>query len=128
MTTSPSTVDDAEAAWLTALSSPDRELLAALVHSDFIAVHGPTGQIQERDSFLTDSAKRPPAQRIEILESTVRYFGDTATVSCIQEMRVPFVPDAPGFAIQAAVTRVWVRSEDGWQLAHLQMARRIPPG
>ena len=55
--------------------------------------------------------------------------GTTAVVSCLQEMRVAFVPELTPFVIQAAVTRVWVRSPSGGrQLAHLQMARRLPPG
>jgi Domain of unknown function (DUF4440) len=121
------TVDDAEAAWLEALLAPGTELVRALLHPQFVAVHSPVGVIHDAEQFLADVAGRPTARRIETLATTVRHFPGLATVSCLQEMHIPFVPDQPPFAIQAAVSRVWVRDGDRWQLAHLQMARRFPP-
>lgn len=121
------TIDDAEAAYLKALLAPDPDLLSTLLHPRFTAVHSPAGLIHDKEQFLTDTAKRPTPEDLQILAATVRHFPDTATVSCLQEMRIPFVPGTPAFAIQQAVTRVWVRAGDGWQLAHLQMARRLPP-
>jgi hypothetical protein len=50
-----------------------------------------------------------------------------ATVACLQEVRVPFLPDVPAFVIQQASSRVWVRADDRWQLAQLVMSRRFPP-
>ncbi|MEV7976792.1 nuclear transport factor 2 family protein [Streptomyces sp. NPDC086519] len=124
----PTTVDDAEAALLKALLAPTAEPLRELLHPQFVVVHSPVGLIHDKEQFLTDTAKRPTPHGIKILTSTVRHFPGMATVSCLQEMLIPFVPDTPPFAIQQAVSRVWVRADDGWQLAHLQMARRLPPG
>jgi hypothetical protein len=121
------TIDDAEAAWLKACLTSDPEPRRALLHPQFVTVHSPIGVIQDAEQFLADAAGRPAALRIEIFNATVRHFPDMATVSCLQEMHVPFVPDQPPFVIQAAVSRVWVREGGGWQLAHLQMARRFPP-
>ncbi|MFD5543683.1 nuclear transport factor 2 family protein [Streptomyces sp. NPDC127079] len=121
------TVDDAEAAYLKAVLAPTTEPLRALLHPQFVAIHSPVGLIHDKEQFLADSAKRPTPEDLRILTATIRHYPDTATVSCLQEMRIPFVPDTPAFAIQQAVSRVWVHAGEGWQLAHLQMGRRLPP-
>jgi hypothetical protein len=126
-TPTPTTIDDAEAAWLKALLTPTTEALRTLLHPQFVAIHSPVGVISDKEQFLADAAGRPAPQDIQILATTVRDFPDMATVSCLQEVRVPFVPDAPPFVIQQAVSRVWVRAGDGWQLAHLVMYRRNAP-
>ncbi|MFF4806306.1 nuclear transport factor 2 family protein [Streptomyces sp. NPDC002144] len=123
----PTTVDDAETALLTAWLAPTIEPLRALLHPQFTIVHSPAGLIQDKEQFLTDTAQRPSPEDVQILTATIRHYPDTATVSCLQEMRIPFVPGTPPFVIQQAVTRVWVRTDDGWQLAQLQLARRLPP-
>ncbi|MGW5635016.1 nuclear transport factor 2 family protein [Streptomyces sp. NPDC003832] len=125
----PATVDDAEAAWLAALTRSDAaQLLKELLLPEAVLVHGPVGHLHDTETFLRETEKRPPAGQVDVHDVTVRRFGDTAIVSCLQEMRVPFVPGTTDFVIQAAVTRVWVHGDGGWRLAHLQMARRIPPG
>ncbi|MEU1343998.1 nuclear transport factor 2 family protein [Streptomyces sp. NPDC005827] len=120
-------IDDAEAAWLKALLTPAAEPLRELLHPQFTAVHSPVGLIHDKEQFLTDTAKRPTPEDVRILTATIHEFPDMATVSCLQEMRIPFVPDTPAFPIQQAVTRVWIRVGDRWQLAQLQLARRLPP-
>jgi ketosteroid isomerase-like protein len=122
------TIEDAEVAWLDSLTTLTRDAWAALLHPDFVAVHGPVGFIHDRATFLADATTRGPAAKVEMINTRVRHFGDTAVVTCLQEMHVAFVPGEHPFAIQAAVTRVWVREEGSWRLAHLQMARRLPPG
>lgn len=122
------TIEDAEAAFLKAQLAPTAEPLRALLHPQFVALHSPVGLIHDKEQFLADWAKRPTPEDIRILTATVRHYPDTATVSCLQEMRIPFVPDIPAFAIQQVVSRVWVRAGESWQVAQLQMARRLPPG
>ncbi|MFD4510633.1 nuclear transport factor 2 family protein [Streptomyces sp. NPDC058457] len=121
------TVEDAEAAWLKALLAPTTEPLRELLHPQFVAVHSPVGLIHDKEQFLTDTARRPTAEDVRILTAVIHRFPDMATVSCLQEMRIPFVPGTPAFVFQQAVTRVWIRAGDGWQLAQLQLARRLPP-
>jgi hypothetical protein len=122
------TIDEAEAAWLTAFTATTTHDMSLLLHPQFVAVHGPIGHIHNAEEFIADANTRPRPTHVTVLNATVRDLGDTATVSCIQQFEVPFVPDAPPFVIQAAATRVWVQDEGRWQLAHLQMARRLPPG
>jgi hypothetical protein len=122
------TIDDAEEALIKALTAADIEPLRSLLHPQFIAVHSPVGLIQDAEQFLANTAARPATERVEVIDPIVRHFSDTVTVSCIQEMRIRMVPDLPSFVIQAAVSRVWVREGGSWQLAHLQLARRFPPG
>ena len=121
------TIEDAEAAWLAALVAPTVEPLRALLHPQFMAIHSPTGAIQDKEQYLADYAKRPTPQGFQILTSNIRHFPNMATVSCLQEARVPFVPGVPAFVIQMAVSRVWVRADDRWQLAHQVNYRRLPP-
>lgn len=121
------TIDDAEAAWLEALLASATEPLRALLHPQFVAIHSPTGVIQDKEQFLADIAGRPAPGDVQVLTATVRHFPGLATVSCLQEVRIPFVPGAPAFVIQMAVSRVWVRADDCWQLAHQVNYRRFPP-
>lgn len=121
-----STIDEAESAWAAALMSADTGDLRALLHSQFIAVHGGVGLIQTVDEFI--AAPRPRPIRVQTFTPTVQDFGEMVTVSCIQQLDVDLVPGLPSFVIQAAATRVWVRHDGRWLLAHLQMARRTPPG
>ena len=87
---------------------------------------GPSATSTIAPSFLP-TRRRPPAVAVRILDAQIREFDDIAIVTCLQEMDIPFVPDLPSFVIQAAVTRVWIRTNDDWRLVHLQMARRLPP-
>jgi ketosteroid isomerase-like protein len=126
----PATVEDAEAAWLAAQTLPDPEpAIRALLRPDCVIVHSAVGHIHGADDWLAYARRMGRTSQVDTFDVTVQRFGTTAVVSCLQEMRVAYVPDLPPFVVQAAVTRVWVRSpEGGWQLAHLQLARRLPPG
>ncbi|MET9387619.1 nuclear transport factor 2 family protein [Streptomyces sp. NPDC002928] len=126
----PATVEEAEAAWRAAQMLPDPgPALRALLHPDCVIVHSAVGHLHSADEWLRYAGRLGRTSQVDTFEVTVRRFGGTAVVSCLQEMRVAFVPELTPFVIQAAVTRVWVESpSDGWQLAHLQMARRMPPG
>jgi hypothetical protein len=120
-------IDEAEAAWIEALTAPTTEPMRALLHPQFVAIHSPAGVIQDKEQFLTDFVGRPALEDVQVLAPVVRYFPDMVTVSCLQEVRVAFVPGAPAFVIQMAVSRVWVCDGDRWQLAHQVNYRRFPP-
>jgi hypothetical protein len=126
----PTTIEEAEAAWLAAQTLPDPgPALRVLMHPDCVIVHSAVGHIHGVDDWLVYAGRLGRTSQVDTFDVTVQRLGTTAVVSCLQEMRVAFVPDLAPFVIQAAVTRVWVRSPaGGWQLAHLQMARRLPPG
>ncbi|MFJ9243861.1 nuclear transport factor 2 family protein [Streptomyces sp. NPDC101776] len=129
-TSAPATVEEAEAAWLAAQTLPEPEpALRALLHPSCVIVHSAVGHIHGVDDWLRYAARLGHTSQVDTHDVTVQHFGTTAVVSCLQEMWVAFVPELAPFVIQAAVTRVWTRSPSGgWQLAHLQMARRLPPG
>ena len=111
------------------MSAPRKEfrLARARGHLLFAAIHSPIGTIHDKEQFLADTAGRPTPQDVQILDATIRHFPDMATVSCLQEVRLPFVAGTPAFLIQQASSRVWVRADDGWQLADLVLYRRMPP-
>ncbi|WP_244373688.1 nuclear transport factor 2 family protein [Streptomyces griseorubiginosus] len=124
----PSSVEAAEEAWLAALTAPDaEERFRSLMLPECLVVHGPVGHLDDLEAFLRNASGRSRAQRIDVHDVITRQFDDTAIVSCLQEMRVAYLPDRTPFVIQAAVTRVWLRRGEGWRLAHMQMARRFPP-
>lgn len=129
-TTAPATVEEAEAAWLAAQVLPELEpAIRALLHPDFVVVHSAVGHIHGADDWLRYAARMGRTSQVDTYDVTVQRFGGTAVVSCLQELRVGFVPELSPFVIQAAVSRVWVEgASGGWLLAHLQMARRLPPG
>ncbi|MFJ9179441.1 nuclear transport factor 2 family protein [Streptomyces sp. NPDC102360] len=126
----PATVEEAESAWLAAQTATDaQERQRALLHPECVVVHAAVGHQHGVDDFLGYASRLGRTSQVDTYDVTVRRFGDTAVVSCLQEMRIAFVPELTPFVIQAAVTRVWVTDErGGWRLAHLQMARRLPPG
>ncbi|MFF5301962.1 nuclear transport factor 2 family protein [Streptomyces sp. NPDC013161] len=125
----PATVEGAEAAWLAAQTLPEPEpAIRALLHPDCLVVHSAVGHIHGAEEWLVYAKRLGRTSRVDTYDVTVQRFGTTAVVSCLQEMWVAFVPGSAPFVIQAAVSRVWVRSPSGgWQLAHLQLARRLPP-
>ncbi len=98
------TIEEAEAAWLAALTTPTTDAMQALLHSEFLAVHGPVGYMHDVQQMLADAAARGPAHEVEMIDVRIRHFGDTAIVSGLQEMHIAFEPNLPPFAIQAAVT------------------------
>ncbi|WP_432181548.1 DUF4440 domain-containing protein [Streptomyces sp. NBC_00063] len=126
----PTTVEEAEAAWLAAqtLSDPERTL-RELMHPDCVVVHAAVGHIHGVDDFLAYAGRLGRTDRVDVHAMNVRHFANTSVVSCLQEMRIAFVPELTPFVIQAAVTRMWVKDQEGvLRLAHMQLARRLPPG
>ncbi|MBT2269968.1 nuclear transport factor 2 family protein [Rhodococcus qingshengii] len=122
------TVAEAEAAWTKAFTGPTTQAMRPLLHQKFVAVHGPHGSIDDAETFLANAEAKPRPSELVIFDPVVHEFADAATVSCLQQYSLAFVPGIPHFVIQAAVTRMWIREGGVWLLAHLQMARRITPG
>ncbi|WP_369829984.1 nuclear transport factor 2 family protein [Mycobacterium sp. 1465703.0] len=98
-----------------------------LLHPQFVAVHGPVGAIDNAEQFVAQANARPRPGRVRSHAPTIHEFGDAATVACIQEWEFELTAGAPPFVMQAAASRVWIRSEGNWRLALLQMSRRLPP-
>lgn len=124
----PATVEAAEAAWLEAMAVTGPDAMRRLMHPDCVVVHAAVGHIHGVEDFLQHSARMGRITEIEAFDVTVRRFDRVAIVSCLQEIHVAYVPDLTPFVIQAAVTRVWAPEDSGWKLAHMQLARRQPPG
>lgn len=122
------TVEQAETAWLAAMTATGQDAMRRLMHPDCIVVHAAVGHIHGGEDFLQYTGRMGRITRIEAYDVTVQRFDGVAIVSCLQEMHVVYVPDLTPFAIQAAVTRVWVPNGADWQLAHMQLARRQLPG
>lgn len=121
----PATVAEAEDAWLVAITKGDEEQ-RQLMLPDCVIVHGPAGNIQERESFLGYSASMGATVEAETSEVTCRERGGRAIVTCFQKMRIRRLPDLPPFLIQAVATRVWFSTDEGWRLGHMQLSRRQP--
>ncbi|MEW2403401.1 nuclear transport factor 2 family protein [Streptomyces sp. NPDC046862] len=130
-TTSPTSttvqaIEQAEAAWLAALTEGE-EAMTALMLEDSQAIHGPVGKIDDRETFahFTWTRRRHVFAKAEGLGITVR--GKTAITTCLQEMHIVFDENLPPFPVQETVTRVWEETGEGWRLAHLHQAKRMPP-
>jgi ketosteroid isomerase-like protein len=126
-TTTGQAIEQAEAAWLVALTEGE-EAMTALMLEDSHVVHGPVGKIDGRESFahFASTRRRTVFAKAEELSITVR--GNTAITTCLQEMHIVFDEALPPFPIQEAVTRVWEQTVEGWRLAHMHQAKRMPPG
>jgi ketosteroid isomerase-like protein len=125
-TTTVRAIEQAEAAWLVALTEGE-EAMTALMLEDSRAVHGPVGKIDDREAFahFTWTRRRHVFAKAENLSITVR--GSTAIATCLQEMHIVFDEALPPFPVQEAVTRVWEETAEGWRLAHMHQAKRMPP-
>lgn len=93
---------------------------------DSRAVHGPVGKIDDRENFAHFIwTRRHAFAKAEDLSITVR--GTTAITTCLQKVHIVFDENLPPFPVQEAVTRVWEETAEGWRLAHLHQAERMPP-
>ncbi|MEU6379012.1 nuclear transport factor 2 family protein [Streptomyces sp. NPDC046909] len=119
-------IEQAEAAWLAALTEGE-EAMTALMSKDGRAIHGPVGKIDDPETFahFTWTRRRHVFAKAEELSITVR--GNTAITTCLQEMHIVFDENLPAFPVQETVTRVWEETPEGWRLAHLHQAKRMPP-
>ncbi|MEW2403413.1 nuclear transport factor 2 family protein [Streptomyces sp. NPDC046862] len=122
----PDTVRQAEAAWLVAITKGDEEQ-RALMLPDCVIVHGPVGNVHDRERFLGYNASMGATLEAETSEVTCGERGGRAIVTCFQKMRIRRVPDLPPFLVQAVATRVWFSTDEGWRLGHMQLSRRQPP-
>jgi hypothetical protein len=122
----PATVEEAEAAWLAAITS-GKEEQRLLMLSDCVVVHGPVGHVHDRETFLRYNATMGPTVAAEAAEVTCQEYAGRAIVTCLQKMRVALVADLPPFLIQAVATRIWFSTQGGWRLGHMQLSRRQPP-
>ena len=122
----PDTVDQAEAAWLVAITAGDEEQ-RRLMLPDCVIVHAPVGNVHDRERFLSYNASMGPTLEAETSEVTCRERGGRAIVTCHQKMRIRRVLDLPPFLVQAVATRVWFSTDEGWRLGHMQLSRRQPP-
>ncbi|AZP22745.1 nuclear transport factor 2 family protein [Streptomyces aquilus] len=121
----PDTVSQAEAAWLVAITKGDEEQ-RALMLPDCVIVHGPVGNVHDRERFLAYNASMGATLEAETSEVTCRERGGRAIVTCYQKMSIRRVPDLPPFLVQAVATRVWFATDEGWRLGHMQLSRRQP--
>lgn len=111
---SPATVDEAEAAWLVAITKGDEEQRHLMLR-DCVIVHGPVGNVHDHEQFLTYNASMGATETAE-----------TTEVTCYQKPNIRRVPDLPPFLVQAVATRVWFSTDEGWRLGHMQLSRRRP--
>ena len=121
----PAPVSEAEAAWLVAITKGDEEQ-RALMLPDCVIVHGPVGNVHDRERFLTYNASMGATLEAETSEVTCQEREGRVIVTCFQKMRIRRVPDLPPFLVQAVVTRVWFATDEGWRLGHMQLSRRQP--
>ncbi|WP_329224423.1 nuclear transport factor 2 family protein [Streptomyces canus] len=121
----PAKVAEAEDAWLVAITKGDEEQ-RQLMLPDCVIVHGPAGNVHERESFLGHNASMGATVEAETSEVTCRERGGRAIVTCFQKMRIRCLPDLPPFLVQAVATRVWFSTDEGWRLGHMRLSRRQP--
>ena len=119
-------IAEAEAAWLVALVE-GQKAMTDLMLDDSHVVHGPVGKIDGPEAFahFASTRRRTVFAKTEGLSVTVR--GNTAITTCLQEMHIVFDENLPPFPVQEAVTRVWEETAEGWRLAHMHQAKRLPP-
>lgn len=122
----PDTVAQTDAAWLVAITKAGEEQ-RELMLPDCVIVHGPVGNVHERERFLSCNASTGPILKAETSEVTCLEREGRAIVTCFHKMRIRRSPDLPPFLVQAVATRMWFSADEGWRLGHMQLSRRQPP-
>lgn len=79
----PATVAEAEAAWLVAITNGDEEK-RELMLPDCVIVHGPVGNVHERERFLGCKASMGATVEAETSQVTCLERGGRAIVMCFQ--------------------------------------------
>jgi ketosteroid isomerase-like protein len=119
-------IEQAEAAWLVALVEGEKALIPLMLE-DSRVVHGPVGRVDDRETWARFhvTRRRSVAAKATELEITVR--GNTAITTSFHEMYTVLDESIAPFPMQEVVTKVWEETPEGWRLAHLHQAKRMPP-
>jgi ketosteroid isomerase-like protein len=116
---------EAEKSWAAAVKALDLDALGAMLHEDMFYAHS-TGKVDSRKQYLDNFATG--AARYDVIDyeqTKVTLLGDAA----IGHSRVAMKgqsPDGP-FDVYLMMIHVWVRWDDGWQLAAHQTTRLERP-
>jgi hypothetical protein len=94
----PDTVAQAEAAWLAAITKGDEEQ-RQLMLPDCMIVHGPVGNVHDRERFLRYNASMGATVEASTSAATCRERGGRTIVTCLQKMRIRRVPALPPFLV-----------------------------
>lgn len=124
-----STPEAADDRFFQALLAPDIDALDETLVDDFLIIDVMAGSVVARGPFL--QALRDGHlgfERVELVERTVRTYGEAAVIVGRTEMAGTFVGSP--FTVQSRYTHVVVRGADGrWQLASAQGTQiGEPPG
>ncbi len=116
--TTPQEIFALEAQRRQAMIDADVVTLAKLLAEDVLWIHA-TARPDTRQGLLASIESRKTIyQAIECSEETLRFYGDTAIVSGIADIKAQIAGEDR--VLQNRFTIIWFRSAGGWQAVHWQ--------
>ncbi|MFD0559540.1 uncharacterized protein DUF4440 [Stackebrandtia endophytica] len=96
----------------------DREVLAELLHRDFLSI-GPRGFLLDRQQWI-DRHDRFQYHELDVDEMDVRMFDDAAIVRSVQRNRA--TSSGRDVQVSTRVSQTWVTTDGRWLLAGIQFS------
>ncbi len=115
----------AEETWTLAMTTSDEAALQDLIDDGALLTHG-SGNMEPKAPFIANLFGRVQIESITRDEITIRPLAPTVVVAfCYQALDLRSrTPDAPLRTLRTAVTKVWIKREQGWRMANYQATRR----
>ncbi len=119
-------IKSVEARWSRAMTASDEAALQDLIDDDAILTHG-SGKMEEKAPFIANIFRRVEIEAIARDALLIKTVAPTVAVAfCHQELRLRSrEPDAPLRILNTAVSKLWVKREQGWRMANYQATRRV---
>ena len=108
-----------------ALVAGDITRLSDMVSDDLVHVHA-SGRVEDKAAYLEGLRSRFRFLSVRRPRLDLRVFGDTAIMTGPLEQLLTIVATGQELAMNAYATQVWVRRDQGWQVASFQ-ATNMPP-
>jgi ketosteroid isomerase-like protein len=117
-------------AWIAAVDAQDIASLRTILHDELLFIHS-DARTQGKDEVLKDVEAGRGAAGVELSETVVRIYGNTALVKARVHVRGRARQNAPAASNRPpniiSVMHVLVKSTEGWQLVSRQATRPPAP-
>ena len=111
--------------WAESQSGNDAKAEAPLIHADFKAV-GPRGFVLDRAQWLGRYEGGLHNESFELSEVSERQIGDCGLLIGVQKQTSSY-QGRPSVG-QFRVTQVWLKQDETWQMASIQLSEIAQPG
>ena len=116
--TTPQEIFALEAQRRQAMIAADIATLSRLLADDVLWIHATARPDTKQGLLASIETKKTIYQAIDCSEETLRFYGDTAVVSGIADIKAQFAGEDR--VLQNRFTIIWFRKADSWQVVNWQ--------